>query len=282
MRLHQWVKNSFILLPLFFGLKFNQTDTLFETLFVAFGFSFLTSAVYMFNDSLDIEQDKLHPEKKNRPLASGTISKNNAYAQILILLCLGSLIVFFSTNSSMAYYLIGFYLFQNLLYTLRLKHIALLDVFIISVGFVLRVLIGGAVSDVELSSWIVLMTFLLAFFLSISKRYDDLIIIEKSQKKVRKNLEGYNLTFVKTAMGVLSSAVLICYIMYTISPEVVSRFGAETYYTAPLVLLGMLRYLQLTFVFERSGSPTKILYNDRFLQIIIVSWLVLFYFIIYD
>ena len=169
MRLHQWVKNSFILLPLFFGLKFNQTDTLFETLFVAFGFSFLTSAVYMFNDSLDIEQDKLHPEKKNRPLASGTISKNNAYAQILILLCLGSLIVFFSTNSSIAYYLIGFYLFQNLLYTLRLKHIALLDVFIISVGFVLRVLIGGAVSDVELSSWIVLMTFLLAFFLSIKK-----------------------------------------------------------------------------------------------------------------
>ncbi|BDD10366.1 decaprenyl-phosphate phosphoribosyltransferase [Fulvitalea axinellae] len=280
-RVHQWIKNTFIFLPLFFSAQVLDSQKLITTTLCALGFSLIASAVYVFNDLCDINVDKLHPEKKKRPLASGAINRKEGVALIIFLLLAGTSIIAFSGANPWIFTLIGLYLFQNFLYSVSLKHIALLDVTLIAIGFVLRVLIGGVAGDIELSSWIIIMTFLLACFLAISKRYDDVRIMESTSVEVRKNLNGYNLSFVTIAMAILAATVIISYILYTVSPSVTQRLGEESFYTSLFVTLGILRYLQLTIVHEKSESPTKVLLRDTFLQTVILLWVCSFAFILY-
>ena len=174
------------------------------------------------------------------------------------------------------------YFVINIAYCLKLKHMAIIDVFVISAGFVMRIYVGGIATYVVLSHWIVLMTFLLALFLAFAKRRDDVVIYEETGMLSRKNVDQYNLPFINQVIGILSAITIVCYIMYTVSPEVVERFGSRyVYITSVFVLAGIIRYLQLTIVEMRSGSPTKVLMSDFFTHLCLLLWIASFIVIIY-
>ena len=174
------------------------------------------------------------------------------------------------------------YVVMNIAYSFYLKHVAILDVVIIAVGFALRLFIGSAVTDIPLSKWIVIMTFLLALFMALAKRRDDVLIYLDTGKKMRKVIDGYNLQFLDTAMAIMASVVIVAYIIYTTSPEVIARVHSEyLYLTALFVILGIMRYLQIAFVLKDSGSPVKIVLKDRFMQLILLGWIVSFVWILY-
>ena len=171
---------------------------------------------------------------------------------------------------------------MNIAYCIKLKQIAIVDVFIIAVGFVLRILVGGFATGIYLSHWIVLMTFLLALFLAFAKRRDDVVMYEDSGVKMRKNVNRYNLAFMNQLIAVVACLTMVCYIMYTVSPEVIERFHSSyIYVTSIFVLAGIIRYLQLTIVDVKSGSPTKVLLKDHFVLACIVGWIVTFVIILY-
>ena len=153
---------------------------------------------------------------------------------------------------------------------------------IIAIGFVLRLFIGALAAGIQLSHWIILMTFLLALFLAFAKRRDDVIRFESGEGKMRKAIDGYNRPFLDTAMAIMAAIVIIAYVLYTVSPEVTQRLGSSyLYLTTLFVILGVLRYLQITFVLEKSGSPTKVVLQDRFIQLILVGWSIMFIWILY-
>jgi 4-hydroxybenzoate polyprenyltransferase len=281
LRVHQWVKNLFIFLPPFFALKLHNEFVLEQGILTFIAFSILASAVYVFNDMLDIEADRLHPVKCTRPLASKAITITEGVFLIFVLLIASLCLFVFIIKSPVATLIAGVYLVQNILYTVKLKHISLLDVVIISVGFVLRILIGGAATNTQLSHWIILMTFVFALFLALAKRRDDVYNFNQTGNKTRKNIEGYNLDFLNVSITIMATIVVVCYLMYCTSPEVIARFGDKVYLTSFFVILGVLRYLQLTFVWLISGSPTMVLLKNRFLQLIILGWILSFIAIIY-
>ena len=280
MRPHQYIKNLFIFLPLFFAMKITDT-ALFTNAIIAFiAFSLTASAIYTLNDYHDIEEDRQHPKKKNRPLASGAISKSQAIVIMTVLAVTGFSLM--ATLSLSAVGILAAYVVMNIAYSFYLKHVAILDVTIIAIGFVLRLFIGSAVTGIPLSMWIVVMTFLLALFMALAKRRDDVLIFMETGKKMRKVIDGYNLQFLDTSIAIMASVVIVAYTIYTTSPEVVSRVHSEyLYLTALFVILGVLRYLQVAFVLKDSGSPTKIVLKDRFMQFVLLGWVITFAWILY-
>ena len=176
---------------------------------------------------------------------------------------------------------LGYWL-MNIAYCMKLKQYAILDVSIIAIGFVMRVLIGGVTTDIFMSHWLVMMTFLVTLFLAFTKRNDDYRIYEQTGTKPRVSITGYNKTFINEATAIIASVTLVCYIMYTMSPEVIHRLGTRyVYLTSGWVLAGLLRYLQNMIVFGLSGSPTKSLVKDHFIQFCIIGWIASFFVIIY-
>jgi len=269
-----------MLLPLFFAGKLFDHQLMQNVLLGVICFSFSASAVYILNDYKDIESDRGHPSKKNRPLASGKISPGVALLGAIILLAIGFTGAWFL--SLRFFVILGAYLLMNVAYTFKLKHIAVLDTTIIATGFVLRVMAGGAVTGIPISQWIVLMTFLLALLLGFAKRRDDVLIYMESGRKMRKSVDGYNLEFINLSMVMMAGVVIVAYMMYVLSDEVVDRWQTNNLYlTAFPVIMGVLRYLQLTFVKGKTGNPTKILLKDWVIQVVIASWVALFYLIIY-
>jgi len=280
MRPHQYLKNSFIFLPLFFALEITNQELLGNTIIAFISFSLSASAIYILNDYFDIEEDREHPKKKYRPLASGDINRNQAIIIMGILISIG--ISLMSILSLKATTILIVYVILNIAYTLWLKHIAILDVTIIAIGFVLRIFVGSAVTDIKLSMWIVIMTFLLALFMALAKRRDDVLIFMNTGTKMRKVINGYNLRFVDSAMMIMASVVIVAYTLYTTSPEVIARVGSEyLYITTLFVILGIMRYMQITFVFEDSSSPTNIILRDRFIQMTLIAWILSFVWILY-
>ena len=171
---------------------------------------------------------------------------------------------------------------MNIAYCMKLKQFAIVDVFIISIGFLLRIFAGGFATGVYLSHWIVLMTFLLSLFLAFAKRRDDVVMYEDCGVKMRRNVNRYNLTFMNQLIAVVACLTMMCYIMYTVSPEVMERFQSSyVYITSIFVLAGIVRYLQITIVDVKSGSPTMVLMKDHFIQICIICWILSFLIIIY-
>jgi decaprenyl-phosphate phosphoribosyltransferase len=277
LRPHQYLKNGFILFPWFFAFKFKDFHLLGRIGLVTVCFCLVASAVYILNDWFDREADRHHPTKKDRPLASGAVPVSHGVILMVILAVVGSLGIYLVSPPALV--LVGIYLANNLLYSFKLKHIPILDITMLSVGFVLRLYIGSAAAgegEIPLSMWIVLDTFLLALFLALAKRRDD-VLLGVEGKKVRKAIDGYNLEFINGAMMVMASVVIVAYISYCISEEVTKRLQTDQlYFTVIFVVLGMLRYMQITFVEQKSGSPTKVLMKDVFLQLVIVGWLVSF------
>lgn len=274
LRIHQYIKNLFIFMPLLFSFSYMDAHNNINTIITFVLFSLLASSVYIFNDLMDINEDRAHPTKKNRPLASGAVSTKSAKILIL-LLSLTSLSLSLLLNFEL-FIVLFIYFILNILYSIKLKHIAILDIFIIATGFVLRLFAGSVVTGINLSMWIILMTFLLAIFLALAKRRDDVLLSLEGQE-TRKNIDGYNLEFVNASMVLMAGVVIVSYIQYTISPEVIARIGTEyLYLTSFFVILGILRYMQITFVEQDSGSPTKVIIKDTFLKLTIALWLLSF------
>ena len=280
MRPHQYVKNLFIFMPMFFVGKMDNVELLYEAFIAFVAFSLSASAIYILNDYRDIEEDRQHPRKQNRPLASGEVSSQQAVLAMLLLAVSGLGLMAWLSIDALLVLLV--YVILNLAYSYKLKRVAILDVSIIATGFVLRLFIGATVTSIALSSWIVIMTFLLALFLALAKRRDDVLIFEQTGKKMRQVVDGYNRQLIDTAMAIMAAVVIVAYILYTTSPDVVLRLGSNyLYLTSLFVIIGILRYLQISILLENSGSPTQIVLNDRFMQVTIVLWLAAFGWIIY-
>ncbi|WOC51100.1 prenyltransferase UbiA [Bergeyella porcorum] len=285
LRVEQWVKNAFVFLPLFFSGNFFQEGLLLQSIYAFVVFSLTASCIYIVNDYSDIEADKKHPEKKYRPLASGAISKPLALS-ILASLILGIVGLmwfgqqYFGINIWKFGAIILFYFVMIWGYTFHLKHVAIIDVCIVSLGFVLRVLAGGYATGIPISQWAILLTFVLALVLALGKRRGELINAQISGK-TRKALDGYNVQFADIALSISVTLAIICYLMFTVTPEVQSKFGMKIFYTVLFVGFAFLRYLQQTLVYNKTESPTKIVYKDRYIQITILLWMMSFLFLIY-
>lgn len=284
MRPHQWVKNGFIFLPMFFGGKLADAWCWHQCLVMFFAFSLVASSVYCINDIRDADADRRHPVKCRRPVASGAVAKSVAAATAVILAVVGASLCLAAGSEVFPslVFIVALYLALNLAYCFRLKQFPIIDVMIVAFGFVLRLVSGGVACDIWLSPWIVSLTFLLALFLAFAKRRDDVVLTDKGEPQIRRSVRGYTPEFLNQTLGILAAVTIVCYIMYSVSPDVTARIGSDyVYATSIFVLGGILRYLQLTIVSEKSGSPTKVLLTDRFIQLMILLWIVMFIFLLY-
>ncbi len=250
-----------------------------QSVLAFFIFSFIASAVYVLNDYVDIEQDRKHPEKKNRPLASGAISKKQAGIIFSILLLL-AIVGLTYLNKPKVSVLILVYLFMNIAYTFKLKHIAIVDVLIIAIGFLLRVFVGGYATGITISPWTQVLVFCLALIMALGKRRGELSNANLSGQ-TRKALDGYNLEFANYALVSASTLTIMAYLMFCLDPYTVNAFHHYIFYTFIFVIAGVFRYLQQTFVYNKTESPTKMIFTDRFLQTVVFLFILSFIFLIY-
>lgn len=279
LKVNHWIKNSFIFIPAFFGGVLLNNNLVFDLIIGFFAFSLTASSIYIINDIKDIEQDRNHPTKSKRPIASGKISIKQALIifSILVVCC-----CFLAYQLPLEAQIILFiYFVLNIFYSFKGKHISIIDITIVSLGFVFRIAFGGVISAVIVSKWLFLLTFLLSLFLVIAKRRDDLTL-DSNTKNVRKVSKHYNLDFINYSMIMVSSLTIVCYIMYTFSTTSFDENNSYLVFSSSLlVILGVLRYFQITFVENNSGSPTSIMIKDNFIRIVLFLWVTLFAFIIY-
>ncbi len=281
LRIKQWVKNLFLFIPTFFAGNIFEFSQLSVLAIGAFAFSLVASGVYVINDYHDRKIDQIHPKKRYRPIASGEISGKTALILVLVLILAGLAIAL--TLKLEFFFILLAYFMLNLGYCFGLKNIPILDLFIVASGFLLRVYSGGVLVDVFVSHWLSIMILLLALFIVIAKRRDDLVLHEQTGQNLREVSKSYNVEFINSCLTLLSSVILVAYIMYTVSPEVSEKFSSDYLFaTSIFVMAGIMRYLQITFVEKRSGSPTEILLTDKFILLTILGWVISFYLIIYS
>ncbi len=279
LRPHHYIKNLFIFLPLFFTGQVIVIDKSLIALLSFISFSLSASAVYIFNDYNDIQDDKKHPLKKNRPLASGSIKPKPALLLMIFLFILSfSLMAYISIKALIILFL---YVALNIIYSLGLKKISLVDITIIAIGFVLRLFVGSFAYNEDLKIWIVIMTFLLALFIALAKRRDDILIFKNYKKQTRKSIIGYNIKLIDSSMVFMSAVIVVAYIQFSTSAHTIIKFGENLYLTSFYVIFGIMRYMQITFVENRSGSPVEILLSDKITIINLILWLLSFAWIIY-
>ena len=280
----QWIKNMFVFIPMFFAGELFDLHSLCLCAVTFLAYSFMASSIYCYNDIVDADADRRHPVKCHRPVASGVVSVRLAYTLMALMAVLSVAVVLLLPPEVMASVLavVLFYYLLNLSYCSKLKQYAIVDVCIVAFGFVLRILAGGFACEVTPSNWLVIMTFLLTLFMSFAKRRDDVLRMNETGEPPRKNTVRYNLTFINQAITITASVTLVCYIMYTVSPEVTERFDTPyLYLTFVFVLLGLLRYIQIAVVDKKSGDPTKVILHDHFSQMIVVAWVLSFLLMIY-
>ncbi|OIO01426.1 MAG: hypothetical protein AUJ49_07785 [Desulfovibrionaceae bacterium CG1_02_65_16] len=271
LRPKEYVKNLFVFFPLFFGGGMTRPELLLAGGLAFAAFCLAASAIYILNDSLDREMDRNHPVKCRRPIASGEVPLAAA-AVIGAALACGAVALAWANGFLPP---LGAYLALNVVYSLYAKHVSILDVSCVAAGFVLRVLAGTQATHYVTSSWLVLMVFLLTLFLALSKRWDDLSLQDREPERgmVRRCAAQYSKQFILSAITLLSTANTVCYIMYTLSPEVRAHLGSEhVFLSAFWVIIGNLRYLQIVLVSDDSGSPTKVMLRDTFIQCAVCCW----------
>jgi decaprenyl-phosphate phosphoribosyltransferase len=282
-RVRHWVKNLFLFIPSFFAGHLFKSHELLMVLVGAFAFSLVASGVYIINDYKDRETDRVHPKKKFRPLASGEVKPTTAW--MLMILLIGSGLIVAASLQLTFFFILSAYLVLNIAYSFGLKHIPILDLFIVSLGFLLRIYSGGAIAGLPITHWLSLMVLLLSLFLILAKRRDDIVINGKNKNGkvvIRKSTQKYNLVYINSCITLLSAVMVVAYIMYTVSPEVTERFKSDyLFMTTIFVIAGIMRYLQIVFVERNSGSPTNIFIKDKFILTTIAGWIISFYFIIY-
>jgi len=277
-----WAKNLFLFLPVFFGGKLFDIPRLPHIFAGFFAFCFMASSVYIINDYRDREDDRKHPKKSKRPLASGAVKPREAVI-IAVLLTVAALILAYLADNRLRFLLIlGVYFVLNLGYSLGLKNIPILDILIVAMGFSFRVKGGGCIANIDVSVWLNLMVFLLALLMAIAKRRDDILLKMETGLDMRKAIKGYNVDFLNIMLAMISGIAIMTYIMYCVSPFTIARLGTyHLYYTCIFVVAGLMRYLQISLVRNEAGSPTEILYKDRFIQVTILLWIAAFYALLY-
>jgi len=281
LRPKHWAKNLFLFVPPFFAGKFFELHKIELVVGGFFAFSLLASSIYIINDYRDIEDDKKHPEKRKRPLASGAVDKNIALGLSIALTVAGAALAWFLDSSGKFLFITGIYYLMNLSYSFGLKNISIIDILIVAAGFVLRVKGGALLAEVNTTEWFIIMTFLLALFLAIAKRRDDVILKMSTGTEMRKSMKGYSLEFLNTLLALFCAILIVSYINYTASPAAFEKFGHRLFYTALFVIAALMRYLQITFIHNKAGSPTDVLYKDRFIQVTLLLWAASFFVILY-
>lgn len=280
LRLHHWIKNLFLFIPIFFAGDFFNVEKLIATFigFIAFGFA--ASTIYILNDINDVEEDRAHPRKSTRPIASGEVSVRVAYFVLILCLALAIGIGYYVGLSFLLVMVV--YISLNVGYSLGLKNVAILDFMILAAGFELRVIAGGIASNVPVTQWLMVMFFLLALFLAIAKRREDVRLKETNGVVTRKNAAKYNIEFLNASLIFSSSIIVVAYIMYCLTSEIALGINSEYLVgTAVFVVAGILRYLQIALVENNAGSPTKIIYTDKFIIFTILAWMITFFLILY-
>jgi len=271
-RVHQWIKNVFVFVPLLFSLHLFNKDYLITTLFAFLLFCLASSAIYVINDLVDIESDRAHPVKRNRPLPSGAISQTSAIiTAALLLVAVFWTMMYFNVEFIL---LVVAFIVLNVLYSFWLKNLVLLDIFSIAAGFSIRVLAGAFVIQVPISSWLLLTTMFISLFLGVMKRRSELVLVAEKQKQnldlteepgtnSRKVLAQYSLNFADQMATVAATGVIVCYALYTVAPRTVSIFHTERLiYTTPFVVFGIFRFMYLEYMSGKAENTTHTLATD--------------------
>ena len=279
-RVNNWVKNLFILLPLFFSGELFDSIKFLKIFYSIIGFSLVTSFVYIINDIFDMEFDKIHSEKKYRPIPAGKISITQSLIIGAFSLSLGLIVLW--TISFNSFLLTIVYILLNILYSVILKQLPIVDFIIVALGFVIRILIGGDIGNIALTQWMIVMVFLLSLFIAVTKRRDDVYEYELKKKINRKVVLKYTVEYMDKIITIISSTLLVSYLLFITSESVISRYPSKYLIVSFLfVLIAVFRYNQITYVENKSGSPVKIFFNDRFLQITLLLWVLTFFLVIY-
>lgn len=280
LRLRQWVKNGFVLAPLFFGVELLNRQALSHAAAAFAIFCLVSSAIYIFNDWRDIEADRAHVEKRRRPLASGAVSLGGAAALFAGLVGIAAVIGALAGLPTGFYATLGVYVLVNVAYSLGLKQVSLLELFLVASGFVLRVIAGGYATKIQLSPWILIATAMVALLLTVGKRRGD--IAEKNDvAHSRRSLSQYNVAYLDLVLAALTGGTLVVYLLYCVSDSAVQRFGPSVLLTSLPVGMGLLRYLQLVLVKNKGAAPTDLVVQDPGLITIVAIFIAMFGILIY-
>ncbi len=271
LRPHQWTKNLLVFAPLALSKHLFEPEPLLRALAAFVLFCGLSGTVYLVNDVVDVERDRLHPRKRLRPIASGAFSTRSAtlWALVLAVSCLGGS---FALGLSFGLWALA-YLLLNLAYSFKLKEVVIVDAIALSLGFVVRAVAGAVVIGVQFSEWLLICTILLALFLTFCKRRHELTSLEASASEHRKSLEEYSPYLLDPMIAVVTASCLMAYASYTTAPETIEKYRTDRLpWTIPFVLYGIFRYLYLVHRRDQGGSPTDILLTDVPLILDVVLW----------
>ena len=272
MRPHQWVKNTFVLTGLLFGHAWHSPTLVAQAIIAFIAFCLISSAVYILNDIVDIEQDRNHPAKRKRPLPSGKISIPVAatFGALLGIMALGLA----ATATYTVVFILLIYALMNVAYSLKLKHVVILDVFIIATGFMLRILAGTLGLGIPPSQWLLLCGLMVTLFLGFSKRRAEIITLSDDKSAHRKVLEDYSPVLLDKMIMVTASGLIMSYSLYTMNPDTIRIHGtANLIYTVPFVIYGVFRYIFLLHHQSRGGDPSRDLVRDPHMVVILIAWL---------
>lgn len=282
-RPNQWIKNTIIFAAVIFSKNFFNLQYI-ERALIGFGiFCIASGSVYILNDITDVEQDKKHPEKSKRPIAAGKVSIPVAYVYFFIM-AVGALVLSYLFVNNHFGNVVSLYLVMNILYSLIFKKIAILDVVVLSMNFVLRAVAGvyAIAPTLEFSTWLVICTFFLSLFIALSKRRAEIVLLEEKAEGHRRSLRDYSPKLLDEMIAVVTASTVMSYTLYTISSSTVQKFGTvNLVYTIPFVVFGIFRYLYLIHMKKAGGSPTRLVYKDKPLMINIILWVIIAMLILY-
>jgi 4-hydroxybenzoate polyprenyltransferase len=272
MRPYQWMKNAFVFTGLLFGHAWHDPDLVTQVAFAFIAFCLVSSAIYTINDIVDLEQDKQHPRKCKRPLPSGQVSIPAAFMLAALLGLLG-LVLAYAASLTVLIILVG-YALMNIAYSLRLKHVVILDVFIIATGFMLRILAGTLGVGIPPSQWLLLCGLMVTLFLGFTKRRAEIIALTDDKTAHRKVLEHYSPVLLDKMIGITAAGLIMSYSLYTMNPDTIRIHNtANLIYTVPFVMYGVFRYIYLLHHQSRGGDPSHDLVRDPHLFIVVGAWL---------
>jgi len=274
MRPTQWIKNGFVFMPLIFSGRLLSLEDVAKVTAMFISFCLASSATYVLNDYMDMEQDRVHPLKKNRPLASGAMSPTAGLLLLAVLIGLTAVPILATGGPLISLAVLGSYIGLQLAYSAKLKDLVILDVLTISAGFLLRVIGGAAVISVVVSSWLVLCTFSISIFLALGKRRHEVLILNSDASQHRPVLENYSVVFLDQLLQVVTTSTFIFYCLYSVRGNpAIGLHSEKMMFTIPLVTYGIFRYMYLIYHKEDGGSPTALLLTDPPLLICTSLWL---------
>ncbi len=276
-----WIKNGFVLAPIFFSAQIKNAAMMQLAFCATIVFCLVSSAIYVFNDWCDIEADRVHATKRFRPLATGVVSLKAAFILLILLAVIASTVIIYAKLSFSFCAAVLVFIIINVCYSLGLKHIALLELFLVASGYVIRLIAGSVATHIDLSPWIISETGLIALLLCTGKRRGD-IVQSHDPSRMRKSLQEYNLAFLDITLGLLAAATLVIYLLFCVSSYAYSRYGVSVLATAIPVAFGILRFLQVVIVKGGGDNPADLVLRDRFLSLNIGIFVIMFSVLIYS